>query len=163
MVGGRPPKGDQQRYPELEELAAWFRQAVTDAGYESLNAVVRAEIAHKNVVYGVCNATRMVKPEVIRSLAVALGRDPSNVMPAWTRAKEAMDRAASAAEQAQTARLSSWTEMPLPSLMVRNLLEAQAKAVERLPYDMLGVTEPPLSTVYAADPGTRHGGERPDS
>ncbi|MFD8489478.1 hypothetical protein [Streptomyces sp. NPDC059712] len=148
MAGGRPPKGDQQRYPELEELAEWFCQAVTDAGYESLNAVVRAEIAHKNVVYGVCNASRMVKPEVAQSFAVALGRAPSDVMPVWTRAKEALDRAQSAAKQAQVPKLSSWTELPLPSLMVRNLLEAQAKAVERLPYDMLGVTEPPLSAVY---------------
>ncbi|MEU5918433.1 hypothetical protein [Streptomyces sp. NPDC047141] len=148
MAGGRPAKGDQHRYPELEELASWFREAITAAGYESLNAVVRAEIAHKNVVYGVCGATRMVKPEVIRSFAVALGREPSDVMPLWTRAKEAMDRAASAAEQAHASRLSSWTELPLPTLMVRNLLEAQAKAVERLPYDMLGVAEPPLSAVY---------------
>ncbi|MEJ8638016.1 hypothetical protein [Streptomyces sp. MS2.AVA.5] len=121
---------------------------MTDAGYESLNAAVRAEIAHKNVVYGVCSATRMVKPEVIRSFAVALGREPSDVMPVWTRAKEAMDRAASAAKEVQALRLSSWTQLPLPSLIVRNLLEAQARAVERLPYDMLGVTEPPLSAVY---------------
>ncbi|MXG27246.1 NACHT domain-containing protein [Streptomyces sp. YIM 132580] len=148
MVGGRPPKSDQQRYTELEELASWFRQAVTDAGYESLNAVVRAEIAHKNVVYGICGATRMVKPEVVGAFAVALGREPSDVMPVWMRAKEAMDRSASAAKEKRTPRLSSWTELPLPSLAVRNLLEAQAKAVERLPYDMLGVTEPPLSAVY---------------
>ncbi|MFE4453562.1 NACHT domain-containing protein [Streptomyces sp. NPDC056796] len=148
MAGGRPPKGDQQRYAELEELAAWFRQAVSDAGYESLNAAVRAEIAHRNVVYGVCNAARMVKPAVIQSFAVALGHDPGAVMPVWIRAREAMDRAASAAEQARTPELPSWAELPLPSLMVRNLLEAQAKAVERLPYDMLGVTEPPLSAVY---------------
>ncbi|MDX3262871.1 hypothetical protein PV336_27195 [Streptomyces sp. MI02-2A] len=148
MVVGRPPKGDQQRYPELEELATWFRQAVADAGYESLNAAVRAEIASRNIVYGVCGATRMVKPEIIRSFAVALGREPSEVMPLWTRAKETMDRAAITVKQAQAPRLSSWAELPLPSLAVRNLLEAQAKAVERLPYDMLGVTEPPLSAVY---------------
>ncbi|MGW7082208.1 NACHT domain-containing protein [Streptomyces sp. NPDC054871] len=121
---------------------------MTDAGYESLNAVVRAEIAHKNVVYGVCGATRMVKPEIIRSFAVGLGREASDVMPIWTQAKEAMERAASMAKQAQAPRLSSWTELPRPSLMVRNLLDAQAKAVERLPYDMLGVAEPPLSAVY---------------
>ncbi|MYQ41157.1 Predicted NTPase, NACHT family domain [Streptomyces sp. LamerLS-316] len=148
MVGGRPPKSDQHRYAELEELASWFRQAVTDAGYESLNAVVRAEIAHKNVVYGICGATRMVKPEVVKSFAVALGREPSDVLPLWVRAKEAMDRSASAAKEERTPRLSSWAELPLPSLTVRNLLEAQAKAVERLPYDMLGVTEPPLSAIY---------------
>ncbi|MEU1596006.1 hypothetical protein ABZ468_24900 [Streptomyces sp. NPDC005708] len=148
MVGGRPPKDDQQRYPELEELAAWFRQAVTDAGYESLNAAVRADVASKNIIYGVCNATRMVKPEIIRSFAVALEREPSEVMPIWTQAKETMDRAAITVKQAHAPRLASWAELPLPSLTVRNLLEAQAKAVERLPYDMLGVIEPPLSAVY---------------
>ncbi|MFH8597815.1 NACHT domain-containing protein [Streptomyces rimosus] len=165
MAGGRPPKGDQQRYPDLEELAEWFRQAVADAGYESLNAVVRAEIAHKNVVYGVCGGTRMVKPEVIRSFAVALGREPADVMPLWTRAKEAMDRAASAAEQARAPRLASWAELPLPTLTVHNLLEAQAKAVDRLPYDMLGVAEPPLSAVYVKQrvrvPGTGTDGLSP--
>ncbi|MGW2277743.1 NACHT domain-containing protein [Streptomyces sp. NPDC001770] len=148
MAGGRPPKSDRQRYTELEELASWFRQAVTDAGYESLNAAVRAEIAHKNVIYGVCGATRMVRPEVVGSLAVALGREPSEVMPVWVRAKEAMDRSVSAAKEELIPHLTTWAELPLPSLAVRNLLEAQAKAVERLPYDRLGVTEPPLSAVY---------------
>lgn len=28
MAGGRPAKGTQQRYPELEELASWLRQAL---------------------------------------------------------------------------------------------------------------------------------------
>jgi hypothetical protein len=30
MAGGRPSKGKQQRYPELQELASWFHRALTD-------------------------------------------------------------------------------------------------------------------------------------
>ncbi|MBL1114013.1 hypothetical protein JK364_16660 [Streptomyces sp. 110] len=149
MAGGRPPKdGGQKRYPELEELAAWFRQAMTDAGYESPNAVVRAEIAHKNVVYGIHGASRFLKLEVVRALAVGLRRDPAEVVPLWTKAKEAVDRAAAARRAAETPHLTSWAELPLPDLALRNLMDAQSRAVERLPYDKLGVEEPPLSAVY---------------
>ncbi|MEU1198038.1 hypothetical protein ABZ446_17640 [Streptomyces sp. NPDC005813] len=148
MAGGRPPKGDTERYPALEELAAWFTRAIADAGYESPHAVVRAEIAHKNVVYGACSTTRLLKLPVLRSLAVALERDPDEIVPLWVRAKEALDRAGAESRQAAAPRLKEWTELPLPNPAVRNLLEAQAKAVERLPYDMLGVAEPPLSAVY---------------
>ncbi|MFE2226221.1 NACHT domain-containing protein [Streptomyces kronopolitis] len=149
MAGGRPPKdGGQERYPELEELAVWFRQAMADAGYESPNAVVRAEIAHKNVVYGIHGASRFLKLDVVRALAVGMRRDPAEVEPLWTKAKQAVDRAAAARRAAETPHLTSWTQMPLPDLALRNLVEAQSKAVERLPYDKLGVEEPPLSAVY---------------
>jgi tetratricopeptide (TPR) repeat protein len=149
MAGGRPPKdGGQRRYPELEELAAWFRQAMADAGYETPNAVVRAEIAHKNVVYGIHGAARFLKLEVVRALAVGLRRDPAEVEPLWTKAKEAVDRAAAARQATETPHLTSWARLPLPELALRNLMEAQSRAVERLPYDKLGVEEPPLSAVY---------------
>ncbi|WP_326663283.1 hypothetical protein [Streptomyces canus] len=148
MAGGRPPKGDAERYPELEALAAWFRQAIADAGYDNPHAVVRAEIAHKNVVYGACSGTKLLKLPVLRSLAVALERDPDDIVPLWVRAKEAVDRAGAESRKAAAPLLREWTQLPLPNPAVRNLLEAQATAVERLPYDMLGVAEPPLSAVY---------------
>lgn len=149
MAGGRPPKdGGPRRYAELEELASWFRQAMADAGYETPNAVVRAEIAHKNVVYGIHGASRFFRLDVVRALAVGLRRDPAEVELLWTKAKEAVDRAAAAKDAAKEPRLSSWAQLPLPELALRNLLEAQSMAVERLPYDKLGVQEPPLSAVY---------------
>ncbi|MFE9098359.1 NACHT domain-containing protein [Streptomyces sp. NPDC007264] len=149
MAGGRPPKdGGPKRYPELEELAAWFRQAMADAGYENPNAVVRAEIAHKNVVYGIHGASRFLKLDVVRALAVGLRRDPAEVEPLWIKAKEAVDRAAAARHAAEMPHLTSWAQTPLPELALRNLMEAQSRAVERLPYDKLGVEEPPLSAVY---------------
>lgn len=172
MAGGRPPKdGGAKRYPELEELASWFRQAMADAGYESPNAVVRAEIAHKNVVYGIHGASRFLKLEVVRALAVGLRRDPTEVEPLWLRAKEAADRAAAARHAAEMPRLTTWTQLPLPELALRNLLEAQSRAVERLPYDKLGVEEPPLSAVYIrqrfrassrSGDGSARGDTRPD-
>ncbi|MEU9604014.1 hypothetical protein [Streptomyces sp. NPDC048057] len=149
MAGDRPPKDDgPKRYPELEELAAWFSQAIADAGYPSPNAVVRAEIAHKNVVYGIHGAARFLKLDVVRALAVALGRDPAEVEPLWTRAKEAVDRAAADRLADRAPHLTSWSQLPLPDLALRNLVEAQSKAVERLPYDRLAVEEPPMSAVY---------------
>ncbi|MGW8377241.1 hypothetical protein [Streptomyces sp. ODS28] len=149
MPGGRPAKdGGPERYPELGELAEWFRQAMADAGYESPNAVVRAELAQRNVVYGIHNGTRLLKREILRALAIGLGRDPAEVEPLWIRAKEAMDRAAAARQEEATRRLVSWAQLPLPALAARNLVEAQSRAVERLPYDVLGVEEPPLSAVY---------------
>ncbi|MFB7086165.1 NACHT domain-containing protein [Streptomyces sp. NPDC056296] len=172
MAGGRPPKdGGPTRYPELEELASWFRQSMADAGYDSPNAVVRAEIAHKNVVYGIHGASRFLKLDVVRALAVGLGRNPAEVEPLWTRAKEAVDRAAAARLAAETPHLTAWSQLPLPELALRNLVEAQSRAVERLPYNKLGVEEPPLSAVYVrprirtsgrTGEGHARGGARPD-
>jgi hypothetical protein len=38
-----------------------------------------------------------------------------------------------AAERAKTPRVTSWAEIPRPSLALRDLLEAQCASVERLP------------------------------
>lgn len=148
MPGGRPSQGKQQRYVELEELAAWFHQALVEAGFASVHEFLSTGLFEKNAVYGVFNASRLLTLESTQSLAVALKRNPAQVVDVWMRAKEARDRDAIAAQRAEQPRLSSWTDLPLPSLALRNLLEAQGATVERLPYSLLGVDEPPLSTVY---------------
>ena len=148
MPGGRPSKGKQLRYPELEELASWFHQALADARYESIHAFLARGLFEKNAVYGVFGATRLLTLESTQSLAVALKRSPAQVIPVWMRAKEARDRAALASARSEQATVRSWAHLPLPSLPLRNLLEAQSNAADRLPYELLGVKEPPLSTVY---------------
>lgn len=149
MPGGRPPKeAAPRRFLELEELSAWFRQAMADAGYESPNAVVRAELAHKNAVYDLHNATRFLPVQVVRAIAVGLRRDPEEAEALWLRAKQGMERAEEARRSAEAPRLTSWTQLPPLTLPVSNLVEAQSKVVERLPYDILGVEEPPLSALY---------------
>ena len=70
------------------------------------------------------------------------------VVPIWTRAREARDRATHATQRAQERRVTSWAEIPMPSLALRNLLEAQCASVDRLPYELLAVAEPPLSSIY---------------
>jgi hypothetical protein len=148
MAGGRPSKGKQQRYPELEELASWFHRALADAGYGSVHEFLGRGLFEKNAVYGVFGATRLLTLESTQSLAVALKRNPVQVVPIWTRAREARDRAMLATRRDQERRVTSWAEIPLPSLALRNLLEAQCASVERLPYELLAVREPPLSSVY---------------
>jgi hypothetical protein len=148
MAGGRPAKGTQQRYPELEELASWFDRALADAGYRSVNEFLGLGLFEKNAVYGVFGAARLLTLESTRSLAVALNRNAAQVTPIWTRAKEARERVMLATARTQQPRVSSWAEIPVPSLALRNLLEAQCAAVERLPYELLAVREPPLSSVY---------------
>src|SRR6266516_723386 len=148
MPGGRPPKSRQPRYAELEELASWFHQALADAGYQSVHAFLGRGLFEKNAVYGVFGATRLLTLESTQSLAVALKRNAAQVIPIWMRAKEARDRAALATARSDRRMIRSWADMPLPSLALRNLLEAQSVAADRLPYELLGVKEPPLSTVY---------------
>ncbi len=148
MAGGRPSKGKQQRYPELEELASWFHRALADAGYRSVHEFLGRGLFEKNAVYGVFGGTRLLTLESTQSLAVALKRSPAQVVPIWTRAKEARDRATLATRRAQEPRISSWAEIPRPSLALHDLLEAQCASVERLPYELLAVQEPPLSSVY---------------
>ncbi|MGW4812520.1 NACHT domain-containing protein [Kitasatospora cineracea] len=99
-------------------------------------------------MYGVHNASRLLTLEFTKALATALGRDPAEVVPIWTRAKEARDRATASEQQAARPRLASWADLPLPTLALRNLLEAQSTSVDRLPYDILDVKEPPLSAIY---------------
>ena len=108
MAGGRPPEGKQQRYPELEELASWFHRALTGAGYRSVNEFLSRGLFEKNAVYGVFGAARLLTLESTQALAVALKRTPAQVVPIWTRAKEARDRATLAAERAQAPRVTSW-------------------------------------------------------
>ncbi|MFJ5927474.1 NACHT domain-containing protein [Kitasatospora sp. NPDC092948] len=148
MPAGRPPKDEQEHYPELTELASWFRQALVSAGYGTPNAFVRTGFAGKAAVYGVHNASRLLTLEFTKALATALGRDPAEVVPIWTRAKDARDRATAAEQQSTRPRLTSWAELPLPALALRNLLEAQSRSADRLPYDVLDVKEPPLSAIY---------------
>lgn len=148
MPGGRPATGKQQRYPELEELASWFHRALADAGFGSVHEFLRLGLFEKNAVYGVFGAARLLTLESTQSLAVELKRTPGQVVPIWTRAREARDRATLASQRAKEPRLTSWTQVPVPSLALRNLLEAQSVSVERLPYELLGVREPPLSSVY---------------
>lgn len=148
MAGGRPSKGKQQRYPELEELASWFHRALADAGYRSVHEFLVSGPFEKNAVYGVFSATRLLTLESTQSVAVALKRSPAQVVPIWTRAREARDRATRANLRAQEPRITSWAEIPMPSLALRNLLEAQCASVERLPYELLAVQEPPLSSIY---------------
>jgi hypothetical protein len=148
MAGGRPSKGKQQRYPELEELASWFHRALADAGYRSVHEFLVSGLFEKNAVYGVFSATRLLTLESTQSLAVALKRTPAQVVPIWTRAREARDRASLAGLRAQEPRITSWAEIPMPSLALHDLLEAQCASVERLPYELLAVQEPPLSSVY---------------
>ncbi|QFZ21776.1 NACHT domain-containing protein [Saccharothrix syringae] len=148
MPGGRPSQGKQQRYPELEELAAWFHGALVDAGFGSVHEFISTGLFEKNAVYGVFNAARLLTLESTQALAAGLKRDPAQVVDVWMRAKEARDRDALAQQRDDRPRLASWTDCPLPSLALRNLLEAQSTAVERLPYSLLGVDEPSLSTIY---------------
>jgi hypothetical protein len=58
MPGGRPSEGKQQRYPELEELASWFRRALARAGYSNPNEFLRRGMFEKNAVYGVVKPSR---------------------------------------------------------------------------------------------------------
>jgi hypothetical protein len=148
MAGGRPSKGKQQRYVELEELASWFHRALADAGYRSVHEFLGRGLFEKNAVYGVFGAARLLTLEATQSLAVALKRKPAQVVPIWMRAREARDRATLATVRAQEPRVTSWADLPMPSLALRNLLEAQCASVERLPYELLAVQEPPLSSVY---------------
>ncbi|MFT7834772.1 hypothetical protein Q5530_01310 [Saccharothrix sp. BKS2] len=148
MPGGRPSQGKRQRYAELEELAAWFHGALSDAGFGSVHEFLSATPFEKNAVYGIFGATRFLNLESTQALAVALKRDPAGVVDVWVRAKEARERNHLAQQRADQPRLETWIDCPLPTLALSNLLEAQSTAVERLPYRLLGVDEPPLSTIY---------------
>jgi len=121
---------------------------LVSAGYGTPNAFIRTGFAGKAAVYGVHNASRLLTLEFTKALATALGRDPAEVVPIWTRAKDARDRATAAEQQSARPRLTSWAELPLPALALRNLLEAQSRSADRLPYDVLDVKEPPLSAIY---------------
>jgi NACHT domain len=147
MPGGRPAVGAHDSYPELAELAGWFREAIMDCGYPSINAFVVQHTLDKNRVYGVANGTQLLRLASMRELARVLQRDPAEVEPIWLRAKEAMERRLADQDDEQPY-LTAWAEIPPPEPALRNLLDALTDAVDQLPYRLLGVVPPPLSTVY---------------
>jgi hypothetical protein len=44
--------------------------------------------------------------------------------------------------------VAAWTDLPWPHYALEDLLQAQCHAVDVLPYDLLDIEPPPLSTVY---------------
>ncbi|MER5933464.1 hypothetical protein [Streptomyces sp. NPDC002054] len=148
MPGGRPTRAGREGYPELAELAAWFDQAIREAGHPSVNAFVQQHTLDKNKVYEVVRGTLLLSLNSTAGLARLLKQDPSAVEPIWLRAREAMDRRLMAEDEGARPRVTSWAEIPRPELALRNVLDALTHAVEQLPYRLLGVAAPPLSTVY---------------
>lgn len=148
MPGGRPDTGRQRSHAELAELAAWFRRALIEAGYGTVNAFVQRHPFEKNRVYGLFKGTRFLTLESTQAVAVALGRKSDDVQPLWWRAKAAMDRAAAAEGDGSKVRIGSWSELPWPHMALQDLLEAQSMAADTLPYHLLGIEPPPLSTVF---------------
>jgi hypothetical protein len=146
MPGGRPEQGKQKVHAELAELSAWLRQALGDAGFASVNEFVQRHAFEKNQVYGLFRGSRFLTLESTQAVAVALRRRPDEIDVLWWRAKEAIER--NAVAERDTRRLTTWSEIPWPDLALQDLLEAQCGAVEQLPYRLLGVEAPPLSTVY---------------
>ncbi|WP_420035096.1 NACHT domain-containing protein [Streptomyces sp. cg28] len=148
MPGGRPARNDFDSYPELVELAAWFRQAITDCGYTSVNAFVQQHILDKNKVYDLVRGKGLLSLDSTRRLAGLLKRDPAEVELIWLRAREARDLQLMAEDERVRPRVASWAEIPRPELTLRNVLDGLTNVTEQLPYRLIGVTPPPLSTVF---------------
>ncbi|MBO3739015.1 hypothetical protein [Actinoplanes flavus] len=148
MPGGRPAGPGSGAHPELEEIAAWFKAALDQAGYPSVNAFVQRHPFDKNVVYGFANGSRFLALESCRALAVALGRGAAEVDPLWWRAKQAIERQTAADRDRGSPAVDSWDRLPWPPAALQDILEAQAQAVDLLPYQLLGVEPPPVSAVY---------------
>ncbi|MGW0840187.1 NACHT domain-containing protein [Streptomyces sp. NPDC002787] len=148
MPGGRPSRSGHDGYPELAELAAWFKAAITACGYSSVNAFVQQHTLDKNKVYEVARGTGLLSLESTKGLARLLKRDPAEAEPIWVRAREAMDLRLMADDDDHAPRVTSWAEIPRPELALRNVLDALAHVTEQLPYRLLGINPPPLSTVY---------------
>jgi hypothetical protein len=92
MSAGRPRTGRQEPYPELSELAGWFTEALAAAGYGNVNQFLQRHRFEKNAVYEVMNGTSLKTLESVKTLAMALGREPREVEPIWFRAKQSMER-----------------------------------------------------------------------
>ncbi|MCG5212603.1 NACHT domain-containing protein [Streptosporangium soli] len=144
------------------EFADWFRSSLSAKGYSSVNSFLQRHLYDKNLIYGVANGTRFVTIEAARSLAGALERPLEEIEPIWWRAKDAMDRSVAEQRDSEQSRLTSWDKLPLPNPILRNFLEAQADVVEQLPYRLLGVQPPPLSTIYVRQHMRQQDEVRPD-
>ncbi|WP_125263133.1 NACHT domain-containing protein [Streptomyces alboflavus] len=102
----------------------------------------------KNKVYELVRGTVLLSLESTKGLATRLKRDPSEVEPVWLRAREAMDLRMMADEEERKPRVSTWAEIPKPQLALRNVLDALKSVTDQLPYRLLGINPPQLSTVY---------------
>jgi plasmid maintenance system antidote protein VapI len=148
VPGGRPPREEHEAYPELAEMADWFKRAIGERGHSSVRAFVQQHTLDKNKIYELVRGRVLLSLESTRHLAQLLGRDPAEVEPLWLRAREATDLRLMAEDEQQRPRVAAWTQIPRPELALRNVLDALTEAVEQLPYRLLGVAPPRLSTVY---------------
>jgi tetratricopeptide (TPR) repeat protein len=147
MPGGRPSKGQPRRHDELEPLAVWFRQALADARYDTVNAFLQRHGFEKNAVYGLVNASRLIPLETVKLLAIGLRRRPEDVERLWLQAKLTMEQRLKS-EHREASRLTSWIHLPTPGPALLDLLEALSEATEEFPYRLLNVEPPNLSAVY---------------
>lgn len=148
VPGGRPTRAGREGYPELAELSAWFKQAIKECGHPSVNAFVQQYTLDKNKIYEVVRGTLLLSLDSTKGLALLLRHDPAEVEPIWLRAREAMDRRLMNEDEEARPRVTSWAEIPRPELALKNVLEALTSAVAELPYRLLNITPPPLSTIY---------------
>jgi hypothetical protein len=128
-------------------LAGWFGRALADAGYDSVNAFVVRHAFEKNRIYGLFQGTRFLTLQSTQAVAVALGQPIDEVTRLWRQAKAAMERAAASAGDGAK-QVHTWDELPWPHATLQDILEAQCHAADLLPYALLDVEPPPLSTVY---------------
>ncbi|WP_052847589.1 NACHT domain-containing protein [Streptomyces avicenniae] len=148
MRAGRPPSAESKRLPELEAIADWFVSAIDGTGHGSIRRTAEMTGLNPRALYDVVNAGRMLPLPVVRSLAEGLGRDADAVTPLWAQAKRERDRIEEDARRDAHPGTANWSEIPLPSPALRDILEAQDGILDCLPYSVLGLMEPPLSAVY---------------
>ena len=146
MPAGRPRSGGKETYPELAELAEWFRLALAASEFSNINQFLQRHNLEKNAIYEVMSGARFIPLERAKQLTAALGRDPLEVEAVWFRAKQRMElaRRRKASHQA----LASWANLDEPESSVQDLLVAQSQASELLPYGLPGLRAPLLSTIY---------------
>jgi|SRR5215470_11070695 len=125
MPGGRPSQGKQQRYPELEELATWFHQALGEAQSAAVERLPYTLLGYfRRAMAGHCGG--------LRRWRFGWGRRPStrSVGAFWTmvaepdadaedRASDAEDRASARKSCRSSASMMTWRRWPDPSSHTR--------------------------------------------
>ncbi|MGP4114830.1 NACHT domain-containing protein [Streptomyces sp. 4N509B] len=143
------PNASVERLPELEPIAAYFSQAI-DEVCGSIPLAAEMTGLDRRAIFELVNAVRMLPLPTVLALGEGLRRDPEEVRRLWAEAKRACDRAEEEARrrESELPHVETWADIPSPSPAVRDLLRAQERVLDCLPYRLLDLEEPPLSAVY---------------
>lgn len=148
--GGRPHRGEAGPLPELAEFHTLLATTMGNSGIDSVSKLVPrvATGIARNHLYDLYKGRVLARRDEVELLAHALSTSVEHFLPAWERARSALERKKLRDMDARRATKAAWHDLPTPTDGLLDILNAQYEVSDTFPYALLGATPPPVSKLY---------------